>query len=175
MAVRALLGKKKPGVVVVISSMAGLKAAYVCPLYCATKFAMIGFVKAMATADEDQGVKVVCICPGSVLPFSSHPHYLIFFALVVFFAALLHAKRLVETGIFDTFPHKMDYGSMGPGIRPSAIAEAMLELVQEKQYPGGSIMAFPRPDLKYIVDPESNVKIGEKGSVQEILEKERGT
>ena len=72
---RALLGRDKPGVVVVISSVAGLRGAYICPLYCATKFAMVGFVKSMAYADEDQGVKVVCICPGSVLsiPFSLKP------------------------------------------------------------------------------------------------------
>ena len=66
---RALLNKNKPGVVVIIASMAGVKGTYIAPLYCATKFAMVGFTKSLADADEDQGVKVVCICPGYVNAF----------------------------------------------------------------------------------------------------------
>ena len=71
MAIRALLGKNKPGVVVIIASMAGLRGSYLAPIYCATKFAMVGFAKSLAYADEDQGVKVVCICPGYVIAFLS--------------------------------------------------------------------------------------------------------
>lgn len=65
---RALLGKNKKGVVLTVASVAGLGGFYSSPLYCGTKFAIVGFVKSMADADPMEGVKVVCICPGYVFP-----------------------------------------------------------------------------------------------------------
>ena len=62
-AIRTLLGKNKKGVVLIVSSIAGLEGGYPVPLYCATKHAVIGFVKSMAQADPLEGVKVVTICP----------------------------------------------------------------------------------------------------------------
>ncbi len=61
---RALLGKNKKGVVLIIASVAGLVGIYSSALYCATKHAIVGFVKSLADADPVEGVKVVCICPG---------------------------------------------------------------------------------------------------------------
>ena len=63
-AMRALLGRDKKGVVLMIASMAGLMGVYPTPLYCATKHAIVGFVRSMALADELEGVKIVAICPG---------------------------------------------------------------------------------------------------------------
>lgn len=63
-AMRALLGRDKKGVVLMIASVAGLAGLYASPLYCATKHAIVGFVKSMAEADRLEGVKVVAICPG---------------------------------------------------------------------------------------------------------------
>lgn len=69
-AMRALLGRDKKGVVLMIASVAGLVGFYDSPLYGATKHAIVGFVKAMAEADALEGVKVVAICPGCVpVPF----------------------------------------------------------------------------------------------------------
>lgn len=65
-AMRALLRADKKGVVLMIASMAGLAGMYASPLYCATKHAIVGFVKSMADADEFEGVKVVAVCPGCV-------------------------------------------------------------------------------------------------------------
>lgn len=62
-AIRALLGEGKEGVVCVISSLAGLVATYACPMYCATKHAIVGFVKSMAACEDMEGVKVTTICP----------------------------------------------------------------------------------------------------------------
>ena len=64
MAVRALLGKNKQGVILITASMAGYISMYRTPLYCATKHAMVGFTRSLADADRFQGVKVVAICPG---------------------------------------------------------------------------------------------------------------
>jgi short-subunit dehydrogenase len=62
-AVRALLGKNKPGVVLLVSSLAGLYANYTAALYFASKSALVNFAHSMAQADEDEDVKVVAICP----------------------------------------------------------------------------------------------------------------
>jgi len=62
--VRALLGADKKGVVLMVASVAGLVGMYATPLYCATKHAIVGFVKSMADAEGLEGVKVVAVCPG---------------------------------------------------------------------------------------------------------------
>lgn len=67
LAIRALLGKGKKGVVLLVSSVAGLNGGlYATPMYCATKHAIVGFVKSMGPAEELEGVKVVAVCPGYV-------------------------------------------------------------------------------------------------------------
>lgn len=63
---RALLGRNKKGVVALVSSMAGYSKHYSAPLYSATKHAIVGFARSMGDAEQVQGVKVVCICPGYV-------------------------------------------------------------------------------------------------------------
>jgi len=65
-AMRSLLSVDKPGVVLIISSGAGITGTYAASLYCATKHAVVGFAKSMAQADADENVKVVCILPGMV-------------------------------------------------------------------------------------------------------------
>ena len=62
-AVRALLGKNNPGVVLVIASIAGLSAGYSAALYFTSKNGLVGFARGMAQADEDENIKVVAICP----------------------------------------------------------------------------------------------------------------
>lgn len=53
---------------VLVSSIAGYSKHYPSPIYCATKHAVVGFTRSMAEAEELQGVKVVAVCPGYVLP-----------------------------------------------------------------------------------------------------------
>lgn len=69
LAIRALLGKDKKGVVCLVSSIAGISASIRSPLYCAAKHAIWGFVKSMAPLDQLEGVKVTSICPGYFIPF----------------------------------------------------------------------------------------------------------
>lgn len=69
LAIRALLGKDKKGVVCLVSSIAGINASIRSPLYCASKHAIWGFVKSMTMLDQLEGVKVTSICPGYFIPF----------------------------------------------------------------------------------------------------------
>jgi NAD(P)-dependent dehydrogenase (short-subunit alcohol dehydrogenase family) len=47
-----------------ISSVAGLNGYFAAALYCASKHAIVGFVKSLGMVEEQEGVKVVGICPG---------------------------------------------------------------------------------------------------------------
>ncbi|MCJ1227937.1 hypothetical protein MMC12_004596 [Toensbergia leucococca] len=87
---RALLSKNKPGVVLIVSSVAGLRSNYAAALYCATKHALVGFSRSMGPADEDEGIK------------------------------------------FSV--------SSETSLSPSAVADAMAELIQEEKYSGGTVM-----------------------------------
>lgn len=66
LAMRALAGAEKQGVVVMVSSTAGIRATYLASLYTASKHAIVGFTKAMGQADPDLGVRISCIMPGMV-------------------------------------------------------------------------------------------------------------
>jgi len=50
--------------VLVTASLAGFQGTYSAPLYCATKHAVIGFVRSMALLDELEGIKVTAVAPG---------------------------------------------------------------------------------------------------------------
>jgi NAD(P)-dependent dehydrogenase (short-subunit alcohol dehydrogenase family) len=50
-AIRALIGKDKPGVVLIVASVVELVSAYCVPLYSATKHALVGFARGMAYVD----------------------------------------------------------------------------------------------------------------------------
>ncbi|KAF2091377.1 NAD(P)-binding protein [Saccharata proteae CBS 121410] len=62
-AVHTLLSASKPGVIIHIASLIGLYPSYSTPLYCATKWAIVGFTRSLEPLDRKEGVKVVCICP----------------------------------------------------------------------------------------------------------------
>ena len=66
LAIRAFAGRNRKGVVCPIASQAGITGFYLTPLYCATKHAVVGFVRSMGPAEPLEGVKVVTVCPGAV-------------------------------------------------------------------------------------------------------------
>jgi len=58
--------KQKEGTVLMISSMAGIYGFAGEAVYCATKFAQVGFAQALDKELRTQGIKVGVICPGGV-------------------------------------------------------------------------------------------------------------
>src|ERR1700742_4900968 len=58
--------KQKQGTVLMISSMAGLYGFGGEAVYCATKFAQVGFAQALDRELRPHGIKVGVICPGGV-------------------------------------------------------------------------------------------------------------
>jgi NADP-dependent 3-hydroxy acid dehydrogenase YdfG len=58
--------KQKEGTILTISSMAGIYGFAGEAVYCATKFAQVGFAQALDKELRTQGIKVGVICPGGV-------------------------------------------------------------------------------------------------------------
>lgn len=117
LAIRALAGADKKGVVLFVSSVSGLISLYGCALYTASKHAIVGMCKSLAQADEFEGVKVVCICPGLV------------------------ATPLWEDRQDDKAKTYRYEDEANPRSSPDEIAETMLRLVEDEQYRGGTVLA----------------------------------
>ena len=161
-AMRSLLGANKPGVVLLVASGAGITGTYAASLYCATKHAVVGFCKSMRQADEDENVKVVCICPGMV----STPLW---------------------TGEDAKHVHSQFSYTDDVCISPDDVAEAMKELVEDGKYKGGALLEVKKGDLRHDLesaqsfnldglDPEVAKKfIGPMyGPLREVFANERG-
>ncbi|BCR95014.1 uncharacterized protein AKAW2_12060S [Aspergillus luchuensis] len=128
LAIRALLGKDKKGVVCLVSSIAGINASIRSPLYCASKHAIWGFVKSMTMLDLLEGVKVTSICPG-----------------------------VVPTPLWDSVPGVRKHLSYDrvKHVPAEEVAEYMLELIQQGKYSGGSVVEITSsgPDGRRVIPP----------------------
>ena len=58
--------EQRDGSIVNVASVAGLVGLRSRAAYCASKGAVIAFTRALAIDHVDQGVRVNCICPGTV-------------------------------------------------------------------------------------------------------------
>lgn len=81
------------------------------PLYCATKHAIVGFVKSMGATESLTGVKITTLCPGAV-----------------------------HTPLFDDAKLKQYSVTTDKALTPDACATSLLDLLQKKEYPCGSVL-----------------------------------
>jgi len=112
-AIRALLGKNKKGVILIMTSLAGFQGTYSAPMYCASKHAIVGFVRSMAQLDALEGIKVCAVAPG-----------------------------LVQTPLWTDYPDKMkQFGyTEDNSTTPDVVANVMMELVTDGKWAGGTIL-----------------------------------
>lgn len=127
---RALLGENKKGVVLIIASMAGYRGLYSAPLYCATKHAIVGFVRSMKEADRLEGVKVVTIAPGYV--------EICTLCTIIHKQNELTINRNVRTPLWTDQQKKQYHFSDENSISPEEVAESMIDLIQSGKYGGGT-------------------------------------
>ncbi|KAH0843991.1 hypothetical protein FOPE_08834 [Fonsecaea pedrosoi] len=124
LAIRALVGRNKKGVVCCIASIGGLDGQYAATLYSACKHGVVGLVKSLGDADPEEGVKVVGICPGAVW-----------------------------TPLWTDRPEKMEQYSVASDLSqtPEEVAQLMLDLVQDAKYTGGTVLRCDktRADVVY--------------------------
>lgn len=81
------------------------------PLYCATKHAIVGFVKAMKDTEALTGITVTTICPGGV------------------WTPLIDAQIVQQYSVSKT-----------QCMTPDVCATHMMELLQKKDYPCGTVL-----------------------------------
>ncbi|XP_020285084.1 15-hydroxyprostaglandin dehydrogenase [NAD(+)]-like [Pseudomyrmex gracilis] len=55
----------KGGVIVNISSIAGLRPSSSLPIYCSSKYAVLGFSRSLADLYDTTGVRILILCPGA--------------------------------------------------------------------------------------------------------------
>lgn len=67
LAIRSMLKANKGGTIVHISSIAGQTTRLSTPIYCATKAYINHFVRAFATLEAAEGIRVLGVAPGYVL------------------------------------------------------------------------------------------------------------
>lgn len=114
LAMKALAGAEKQGVVCLVASTAGIRGNYIATLYDASKHAIVGFAKSMGQADIEEGVKFVAILPGMV-------------------------QTPLWTDRQDDVAERMKYKERA-GLLPMDIAEVMLKIVESKEFGGGTCM-----------------------------------
>ncbi|OAG36491.1 hypothetical protein AYO21_09298 [Fonsecaea monophora] len=124
-AIRELGNKKKKGVVLITGSIAGLRGEYAVALYCATKHAITGFVRSMKNAQSINGVKVVAVAPGKV-----------------------HTPMWTED---DDKLKQFNYDA-GRANTPDEVAAAMVDLIVEERYTGGTILQMTKSGTRVVED-----------------------
>lgn len=149
LALRALVGADKKGVVVLVASLAGVGDVYESPLYCASKHAVVGLAKSMGHADSAEGVKVVCLCPGMV-------------------------DTPIWRGRDDSKADAYGYtdGST-PRCSADEVAAVMMQMTEDGKYQGGAVMTLITPEQTALVH-EGGPSPYALGLPGEVLAKERG-
>ena len=157
LAMRALLSANKKGVVCLVASTAGIRGNYFAPLYATTKHAIVGFAKSMSQADPDEGVRIVCVLPGTV-------------------QSPLWEDR-------DDDVAKATKYSERKLMPPSTIADAMIRMIESKEYSGGTCLlktiaeervvegGWDKSAGKYDPSPRPEADLGH---IKGVLEGERG-
>lgn len=157
-AMRTSLGANKPCVVLIVASTAGVIGVYGSALYCASKHAVVGFVKSMAPADEMEDIKVVAILPGMVD------------------TPLWTGEEAKDVATQFSFQAEQS-------LTADEVAVAMKDLVEQGKFTGGTLLQIkPKsepevlPSFPYHADvPDGLMAIlsNSNGAVKQIFDRER--
>lgn len=156
LAMQALAGANKQGIVCLVASTAGIRGNYFANIYASSKHAIMGFAKSLGQSDPEEGVKVVCVMPGTV-------------------------KSPLWEDREDDIAKETRYAERKL-MPPSMIADVMLKMIQEKKYSGGTCLMKTIAEER-IVEPGWDTKAGEydpsprpeadMSRIKSILESER--
>ncbi|KAK4627483.1 Momilactone A synthase [Fulvia fulva] len=159
LAMRALAGAKKQGVVALLASSAGIRGNYLASLYVTSKHAIVGFTKSMGQADIEEGVKIVCIMPGMV-------------------QSPLWEDRADEVATATQY-----YERLKTALQPADIADNLIRMIESKGYGGGSCVLKTKTEER-IVEEGHAKSLGkydpsprpepDLDRIKKLLEEERG-
>ncbi|ORY17262.1 hypothetical protein BCR34DRAFT_51119 [Clohesyomyces aquaticus] len=146
MAMKKSLGRGKRASVCIIASIAGLSGNIAAPLYCATKHAVVGFVKSLKDTEQFTGVKVTTICPG-----------------------------LVNTPLFTPDKVSQFSFQEQAALSPDDVAKNMLELLQEKKYKCGTVLEISLAGTRVVpewnIAPPAGVGTGQELNAEDVAVK----
>lgn len=117
LAISHFLAAKKPGVVTHISSVGGQTAFFPTPVYVASKHAINGLVRSLHRLEQPRGdlpkIRVNAVAPG-----------------------------LIKTPLWTDHPEKMKFVDENNDlwVTPEAVADVMLDLVENEEHVGGTIL-----------------------------------
>ncbi|OBT75969.1 hypothetical protein VF21_05742 [Pseudogymnoascus sp. 05NY08] len=128
LAISHFLAKKKPGVVVHISSIAGQRPFFPTPVYVATKHAISGFVRSLAPLEsvEDSSlpkIRVNAVAPG-----------------------------VIKTPLWTENKEKLQMidQSADDWATPEEVAQVMLDLVERDEYVGGTVLEVGKGQVRRV-------------------------
>lgn len=138
LAIRKSVGRGKRASVCIIASQSGLAGLLSVPLYCATKHAVVGFVKSLKDSEPLTGVKVTTICPG-----------------------------LVDTPLSDANKQKQFPVSDQKAMTADEVAQHIVELLEKKEYACGTVLELASTGKRLIPEwsvlpPENHSGVGQE-------------
>ncbi|KAK4503845.1 hypothetical protein PRZ48_004760 [Zasmidium cellare] len=159
LAMRALAGANKQGVVALIASSAGIRGNYLACLYSSAKHAIVGLAKSLGQADVEEGVKIVCMMPGMV-------------------QSPLWEDRQDEIAKETQYQERLK-----SALQPIDIAENMVQMIESPEYGGGSCVLKTKAEERIVEEgyaknagkydpsprPEPDLR-----RIKELLQKDRG-
>ena len=159
LAMRALAGARKQGVVALLASSAGIRGNYLASLYATSKHAVVGFTKSMGQADVEEGVKMVFIMPGMV-------------------QSPLWEDRQDKVAKATRYHERLQ-----TALQPADIAENLVRMIESAEYGGGTCVlktkteervveeGFTKTFGKYDPSPRPEPDLSR---IKKLLEGERG-
>ncbi|KAF2679239.1 NAD(P)-binding protein [Lentithecium fluviatile CBS 122367] len=141
LAIKKSLGRGKRASVCIIASIGGLGGSLAAPLYCATKHAIVGFVKSMKDSEPLTSVKITTICPG-----------------------------LVNTPLFTPDKITQYSFAESKALMPGDVAANMLRLLQEKEFGCGTVLELSKAGTRVVpewnIEPSSAEGTGQNEDEQ---------
>lgn len=123
----------KGGVIVNIASVVGLHEAYFLPIYSASKYAVLGFSKSLASMYDKTGVRVIIMCPG-----------------VTFTALVANISEKLCDSVRAVIGSEVNEMADYPTQTTDNVAPAMLDLIQKGE--NGSVWVSEGGQPPYAVD-----------------------
>ncbi|KAI9761865.1 MAG: hypothetical protein M4579_000805 [Chaenotheca gracillima] len=157
LAMQSFMKKGKKGVVLIVASIAGYLPSFPCPVYSASKHAVVGFTRSMAKVDATQGVKIGCVCPGYVRTAAHIPRKVELIRNVEnFLADVPVSDSLVDTPLFsDSIEKTKQFGvSRAVALTPDEVAQTMAALVEDGKYPGGTCLEITKLGQRVVAPPQ---------------------
>lgn len=118
----------KNGVIINVSSTGGIHPISACPVYCASKFGVVGFTRSVAPpAFNKKGIPVNCVCPGNTDT---------------------NISKAVEN--LELTKKQEELVSNAPKQRPEVVAQCIVDLIEDESEKGAVVKVTQEDGVEYL-------------------------